>query len=63
MLADRRRSRRGLLRAARLTQRAALVVTLTMGVGSVPEWRLSPKPPPALVLPVGDPVTPIDRPR
>lgn len=62
MLADRPRSpRRGLLRAARLAQRAALVATLTMGLGSVPEWRLSPKPPPAHVLPVGDPVTPIDR--
>lgn len=49
--------------AAGLVRRALLVAALTMGTGSVPEWRLSPQPPPAQVLAVGDPVTPIDRPR
>ncbi len=49
--------------AAQLVRRAVLVAALTMGTGTVPAWRLSLQPPPAQVLPVGDPVTPIDRPR
>lgn len=48
-------------RLARWASRAAIVVSLTLRAGTVPPWRLSPQPPPAMVLPVGDPVIPIDR--
>lgn len=36
--------------------RLALAAYLALAPSSVPPWRLAPASPPALVLPVGDPV-------
>jgi hypothetical protein len=39
-----------------LVGRLMLAAFLALAPSSVPEWRKSASPPPALVLPVGDPV-------
>ncbi len=48
-------------RLACWASRAAIVVSLTLRAGTVPFWRRSLQPPPAMVLPIGEPVIPIDR--